>query len=168
MFASGFFYGSGAKLFKVHPGIQLFAIRCCSRSWARKQDQHQPGFLFCFSLRCLFKSWAKKPHRNLGCNVGITDLFGIQWFSGRTVQICVQVDTPGVIIQELSSDDDGGQESGWRPGQAASSGDPRAIALPDGPLHEEQQEGVPAPETPSEAHLPLHLAKRRRWSKGPA
>ena len=80
----------------------------------------------------------------------------------------MQVDTPVVIIQELSSDDDGGQESGWRPGQTASSRDPKAIALLDGPVHEELEEGVPAPETSPEAAVPAHLAKRRRVFKGPA
>jgi hypothetical protein len=124
--------------------------------------------LFCFSLRCLFKSWAKKHIVPWDVLLGCTDLFGILWFPGRTIQICLQVDTPGVLIQELSCDDDGGQVSGWRPGQAASSRDPRAIALPDGPLHEELQEGVPAPETPSETTFPTHLVKRRRSSKGPA
>ena len=84
-------------------------------------------------------------------------------------------------MQEISSDDDVGQQSVWRPGQAASSGDKREIAPPDSPLHEELKvvipapetpldgnlheelkEGIPAPETPSEAFAPAPLAKRSR------
>jgi len=43
------------------------------------------------------------------------------------------------------------EDRGWKPGQAASSGDASVIALLDGSLREELEEAVPAPGTPPEA-----------------
>jgi hypothetical protein len=104
-----------------------------------------------------------------------------QWWTERKAARRKGRHHPEVSMQEISSDDDVGQQSVWRPGQAASSGDKREIAPPDSPLHEELKvvipapemppdgnlheelkEGIPAPETPSEAFAPAPLAKRSR------